>query len=80
MGYLKQLVDYGRSTERDRQRLVMEYRHTEAGFILVLAILLTGLVCGLAWLDHRDQQGISKQERARKVGTALVLNKEEFIR
>lgn len=82
MGYLKDIVEYGRTTERDRQRLVQTYRQTEAAYIVVGTLVMAALLCGLIWLGHRDAKGweSGKQERAKKSGTALVMNREEWIR
>ena len=95
MGYLREIVEYGRRTERDRQRLVQTYRQTEAAYLLVGAILLAGLVCGLTWLAQRDTRGwqqelkghpgiehhgVSKQVRARTAYGMLSVEKEAWIK
>lgn len=80
MGYLKDIVEYGRNTEQDRQRLVGSYRQTEAAYLLVLALVLAGLVVGLAWLGNRDAQGCSKQERAQGMGQQFAMEREVRIK
>ena len=81
MGYLREIVEYGRTTERDREKLVKSYRQTEAAYIVVGTLVMAALLCGLIWLGHRDSQGweSSKAKRAR-TAVCSTIEQEAWIK
>ena len=81
MGYLREIVEYGRTTERDREKLVKSYRQTEAAYIVVGTLVLAALLCGLIWLGHRDAQGWeSSKAKQAKTAVCAVVERESWIR